>query len=118
MLAAADERAATIEATITDRLAEARLEFEATANERLRAIEQERVRDRDARLAAEEYAAAAEARAVCAEERITAANKRSVAARTHSRMNSDARLKAEARVRELEEKLKDRADRARGDDTE
>ena len=60
----------------------------------------------------------AEARAVCAEERITAANKRSVAARTHSRMNSDARLKAEARVRELEEKLKDRADRARGDDTE
>ena len=118
LLAAADERAATIEATITDRLAEARLEFEATANERLRAIEQERVRDRDARLAAEEYAAAAEARAVCAEERITAANKRSVAARTHSRMNSDARLKAEARVRELEEKLKDRADRARGDDTE
>ena len=30
----------------------------------------------------------------------------------------DLCVEAEARVRELEEKLKDRADRARGDDTE
>ena len=97
--------------------------FVETANARIRAAEQDRDRQKARADAAEARAAAAEKpTTVSSDERIRALEDR--LAKQASRHERDKEAlhaawdAAEARVRELEEKLKLRADRSRGDDTE